>query len=133
MTLLSCCGIAALLLATPALAQTLGGYSPLSPTKTHPCGHGNQPACPPPPPPPITLSLAFDPPNPSIPDTSPVGTVLAQIIVTVSDGSVFMGSLGFGNPYISDNGFCAISGKTLILGIANPLDGLVQCTITATQ
>jgi hypothetical protein len=106
------------------------GAGPLSPPK---CGHGHFPPCPPPPPPPITLTLSFVPPDPSIPDNTPVGSLIAQIIVTVSDGSQFSGSLGFGLNG-SDGGFCAISGSTVILGVAAPMGASMQnCTITATQ
>lgn len=87
-----------------------------------------------PPPPPLTLSIAFDPAGPRIPSDTPIGTLLATITVTVSDGSPFSGALGFAAPYNSDAGICAIDGKTIILGAALPPGDSVQmCTITATQ
>jgi hypothetical protein len=52
----------------------------------------------------------------------------------MSDGSQFAGSLGFGSPYSSDGGFCAIAGHDVILGTPPPVGASVQnCTITATQ
>jgi hypothetical protein len=115
-----------LLLALPAASQPLTGMNLLS--AIH-CGNKHNP-CPPPAP---TLSIAFDPANPTIPDNTAVGAIIARIIVTVSDGSQFSGSLGFA-PDGSDAGICAISGSTVILGAALPLGASVQmCTITATQ
>lgn len=121
--------IIGLLVALPALAQP--ALQPLSPTH---CGHGHQPPCPPPPkpPPPVTLSITFNPAAPTIPDYTPVGSLIAQIVVTVSDGSRFTGSLGFAAPFSNGGGVCAISGSEIVLG-ANPPDGVVNCTITATQ
>jgi hypothetical protein len=80
------------------------------------------------------LAISFNPSNPTIPANTPVGTVLATIVVTVSDGSTFTGSLGFGSPYQSDGGFCAIVGQTVVLGAIPPVGASMQnCTITATQ
>lgn len=84
-------------------------------------------------PPPITLLVSFNPPAPMIPDNTPVGSLVAQIVVTVSDGSIFGGSLGFGAPFDNGGGLCAIQGSQIVLGVANPPDGTVNCTITATQ
>jgi hypothetical protein len=102
------------------------------------CGHGNQPDCPPLPPPPVpTPRITFNPSIPSMPDTSPVGAQITQIIVTMSDGSPFSGSLGYGSPYFNDGGICAIQGgspPTVILGAKFPPGQSTQyCTITATQ
>jgi hypothetical protein len=125
--------VAALLLALPAVAQH-PALRPLSPVK---CGRGHFPPCPPPLrllAPLVTLTIAFDPPEPVIPDNTPAGSFIADIIVTVSDGTVFSGNLGFGAPYDSDGGFCAIQGRQLILGAPPPPGASVRaCTITATQ
>jgi hypothetical protein len=81
----------------------------------------------------VTLTISFVPANPTIPDNTPVGSLIAPIVVAVSDGSDFTGSLGFGSNG-SDGGFCAISGHDVILGAQPPLGASVQnCTITATQ
>jgi hypothetical protein len=40
------------------------------------------------------LSLVFAPPNPSVPADAPIGTFVALVIVTTSDGSVFNGCEG---------------------------------------
>jgi hypothetical protein len=67
-------------------------------------------------------------------DNSPVGTFIADIVVSMSDGSQFNGTLGFGSPNFSDGGLCAIVGRTVVLGAAPPLGASMQnCTITATQ
>lgn len=102
------------------------------------CGHGSHPACPPPPPPPApTPRITFNPAAPSVLDTTTVGTQITQIIVTMSNGSQFAGSLGFGPPYFNDAGICAIKGgspPTVILGASLPPGQSIQnCTITATQ
>jgi hypothetical protein len=119
-------------LAVAQLAQQSNHPALQALSPTHPCGHGNQPPCPPPPPPPVTLSISFDPAMPTIPDNTPIGTVLTHITVTMSDGSIFTGSLGFGTPYGSDSGVCALQGMEVLLG-AVPPDGVQNCTITATQ
>jgi hypothetical protein len=113
--------LAFLLLASPLLAQELTGMDRLNALHTKK----------PPAPSPI---INFNPVAPSEPDTTPVGTLIAQIIVTMTDGSPFTGSLGFGSPYFSDAGICAIQGTNLILGAAPPRGSSTQyCTVTATQ
>jgi hypothetical protein len=94
------CLIIALVLAycAPAMAQ-----------HTHPCGHGNQQACPPPPPPPPTLTLTFNPLMPSIPSDTPLGTVVATATAAWSDGSAFTGTLMFAAPYADDGGTFVLS------------------------
>jgi hypothetical protein len=121
--------IAATLLLFVHSAAAQQALSPL-----HPCGHGHQPPCPPPPPPPspTPVGISFDPAMPSIPDNTAIGTPIVTISVRMSDGSQFNGSLGFGSPYGSDGGICAIQGMQVLLGAA-PLDGVQNCTITATQ
>src|SRR6516164_5031130 len=44
------------------------------------------------------MSLSFDPLNPSIARTTPLGTTMATIVATWSDGRPFTGTLGFGPP-----------------------------------
>ncbi len=76
--------------------------------------------------------INFNPPFPTVDASDPAGTVMAYIIVTMTDGSSFSGNLGFGPPYSSDAGFCVIQGTALLLG-ASPTDSSLQrCTITAT-
>jgi hypothetical protein len=52
--------------------------------------------------------IAFNPPAPSIPNTTPLGARVAQIIVTMTDGSPFAGQLSFGPPNQNDSGIYAI-------------------------
>ncbi len=119
---------AILVLASAASAAGLTGLARIN--ALH-CGHGHEPPCQPPPPVPV---INFTPIAPSMPDSTSVGTQFAQIIVTMSDGSAFSGTLGFGSPYSSDSGICAIQGTSLILGAALPAGFSTQnCTITATQ
>jgi hypothetical protein len=87
---------------------------------------------------PPTLSLSLTPSNPTIPNSSPGGTVVAQINATWSDGSPFTGILGFGTPYFSDNGTFAISGNNLIIDPNGPGVGpfgntIQNVTVVATQ
>jgi hypothetical protein len=71
-------------------------------------GHHNmQP--PPPPPPTLTLTLTFAPQMPSIPASTPLGTIVATVTAAWSDGSAFTGTLMFGAPYGDDGGTFALS------------------------
>jgi hypothetical protein len=64
--------------------------------------------------------ISFNPPSPSIPANAPRGTVVAAIQVTMSDGSAFTGTLGFGTPYLDDNATFTISGSNLIVNPSGP-------------
>jgi hypothetical protein len=114
--------ISTMLVALPALAQP-----------PYRCGRGHFPPCPSPSrQPSVSLTIAVDPAMPTLPDDTPVGTPIADIIVTLSDGSAFVGSLGFGFPYGSAAGFCALQGRQLLVGAPPPPGPSVQlCTITA--
>jgi hypothetical protein len=84
------------------------------------------------------LSLSFEPPNPSIPNTTPLGATVATIIATWSNGKPFTGTLGFGSPYSDSGGVFAISGNSLIINPSGPgvgaAGGTVEhLTIIATQ
>jgi hypothetical protein len=84
-----------------------------------------------------TLLLSMNPPNPNIPSTAPVGTIVGTLSATWSDGSPFTGTLGFSTPYGSDHGQFAISGNNLIVNSGANLSGdagtTQQVTVTATQ
>jgi hypothetical protein len=86
---------------------------------------------------PPVLSLSFDPPNPSIPNTTRPGTVVATIIARWSDGRPFSGRLAFGPPYWNDRGVFAISGNKLVVNPKGPgvaaAGGTIRVTIVATQ
>ena len=84
------------------------------------------------------LALNFDPPNPSITSSAPLGSVVATITASWSDGSPFTGSLSFGPPYSNDQGTFAIAGNQLIINPSGPgvsSDGTqtLNVTIVATQ
>jgi hypothetical protein len=67
------------------------------------------------------LILSIDPPNPSILSNPPLGSVVATITPSWSDGSSFTGTLSFGSPYSNDNGAFAISGNNLIINPVYPI------------
>jgi hypothetical protein len=72
-------------------------------------GSWTQTSAPPTPPPPATLTLTFNPQMPSIPDTTPPGTVVATATASWSNGAPFTGALMFGSPYADDGGTFALS------------------------
>ncbi len=83
-----------------------------------------------------TLSLSFNPPSPSIPATSALGTVVAQIVPAWSDGSHFTGTVAFALPYVSDGGCFSIDGNlNLITACDLSGDGgtVQNVTLSATQ
>jgi hypothetical protein len=85
-----------------------------------------------------TLLLSFNPTTPSVPANAPGGTVVATIVPSWSDGSLFTGTLSFGPPNSNDSGTFAISGFTLIVNPAGPglsADGgtTQNVTVVATQ
>jgi Domain of unknown function (DUF4082) len=84
------------------------------------------------------LNLSFEPPNPSIPSTTPKGATVAAIVPSWSNGQPFTGALSFGSPDSDAGGVFAISGNSLIISPSGPgvsgAGGTVeQVTIVATQ
>jgi hypothetical protein len=87
---------------------------------------------------PPSLCLSIEPPNPSIPNTAPLGATVATIIATWSNGQPFTGTLGFGSPYSNGGGVFAINGNRLIVNPSGPGVGgaggtVEQVTIVARQ
>lgn len=85
-----------------------------------------------------SLVLNFNPPNPSIPASTPLGSMVAAIIPSWSDGSPFTGTLSFGPPYSNDQATFAISGNNLIVnpsgpGISADANTVQNVTIVASQ
>jgi len=85
-----------------------------------------------------SLVLNFNPTNPSISAAAPLGSVVATINPTWSDGSPFTGTLAFAQPYSNDNGIFAISGHNLIVnpsgpGLSSDASTIETVTIVATQ
>jgi hypothetical protein len=68
---------------------------------------------------PPTLSLTFNPPNPSIPAAAASGTFVTTIVPAWSDGSPFTGSLMFASPNFSDNGCFSINGSLQLITACN--------------
>jgi hypothetical protein len=46
-----------------------------------------------------------------MPDTTPVGAVVATYTVTMSDGSPFVGAIGFGPPNFDAGGIFSLTGS----------------------
>ena len=67
------------------------------------------PPLPPPPPTPAVPVIAMTPSNLTIPDTTPLGAVVASFTVTMSDGSPFTGTVRLGAPDNDAGGVFAIS------------------------
>jgi hypothetical protein len=97
--------------------------------------HKHKPPPPPPPPPPPTLTISFNPPAPKVSESAPLATPVATIIITVSDGSLFSGTLGFGPPYGNGGGCFGIQVRTLIIACdlkaVLPTGGTLYTTVTA--
>jgi len=60
-----------------------------------------------------TLSVSFTPMNPSIPANAVSGSQVAAVNAMWSDGSQFMGTLGFTSPYGDDNGTFILAGNEI--------------------
>jgi hypothetical protein len=54
------------------------------------------------------LTLALNPPNPSIVSSAPLGSYVATVAATWSDGAPFTGTLSFGSPYSSGGAFSSL-------------------------
>jgi hypothetical protein len=85
-----------------------------------------------------TLVLNFDPPNPSVPANAPMGSMVATVVPSWSDGSAFTGTLSFAPPYSNDQGRFALSGTKLIINPSGPgltasANTVQNVTIVATQ
>jgi hypothetical protein len=65
-------------------------------------------AAPPPPPAPV---ITVTPNTPRVPDTTSLGAVVATYTVTMSDGSPFVGTIGFGPPNFDAGGIFVLTGS----------------------
>jgi Domain of unknown function (DUF4082) len=84
------------------------------------------------------LVLSFNPSSPSITSSTPLGSVVAAITASWSDGSPYTGTLSFGPPYSNDQGVFAISEDNLIInpsgpGVSSDANTTLNVTIVATQ
>lgn len=84
-----------------------------------------------------SLLLSFSPAAPSVASNAPVGTVVATVTASWSDGSPFTGTLGFAQPFSNDAGTFSLSGNSLVVASATNLaadGGTTQSvTVVATQ
>jgi Domain of unknown function (DUF4082) len=85
-----------------------------------------------------TLVLNFNPPNPSIPANTPLGSVVATVTPSWSNGSPFTGTLSFAQPYSNDQATFAMSGNNLIInpsgpGVSADSNTVQNVTVVATQ
>jgi hypothetical protein len=83
-----------------------------------------------------SLTLSFSPPNPNITSSTPLGSVVATVIASWSDGSPFTGTLSFGPPYSNAQGIFALLGDNLIINPSGSgvfSDATLNVTIVATQ
>ena len=92
-------------------------------------------APPPPPPPPAPAAVITVTPNtPQVPDTTSLGAVVATYTVTMSDGSPFIGTIGFGPPNLDAGGIFALTGSptsgNVIVNPSGPGVGPNLSTIT---
>jgi hypothetical protein len=78
--------------------------------------------------------ITYNPAAPILPDDTPVGTVVTNIIVTMNPPGTFTGTLRWGSPYGNDGGLFAISGHDIVLVAPLPIGSSVQHgTVVATQ
>jgi len=86
-------------------------------------------AAPPPPPPPQPV-ITITPNTPEVPDTTPLGAVVATYTVVMSDGSPFSGTVQFGAPFFDAGGIFALSGNNIIVNPNGPGIGPNLTSIT---
>jgi hypothetical protein len=91
-------------------------------------------AAPPPPAPAPAAVITVTPNTPQVPDTTSVGAVVATYTVTMSDGSPFVGAIGFGPPNFDAGGIFALTGSptsgNIIVNPSGPGIGPNLSTIT---
>jgi hypothetical protein len=86
-------------------------------------------------PPPPTLQMSFNPPDPAIASSAPIGTLVTTAVATWSDGSQFTGTYSFGSPYGNDGGLVMLNnGQVVVNGNLSGLGNTDQhVTVSATQ
>jgi hypothetical protein len=83
-----------------------------------------------PPPPPVQPVITVTPNTPVVPDTTPLGSVVATYSVVMSDGTPFTGTVRFGAPYYDAGGIFALSRNTIIVNPDGPGVGPNITTVT---
>jgi hypothetical protein len=106
-------------------------------------GAAPPPAPPSPPAPAQAPVITVTPNTPQVPDTTSAGAVVATYTVTMSDGSPFVGTIGFGPPNFDAGGIFSLTGSptsgSVIINPSGPGIGpnlstiTDQITLTATQ
>lgn len=66
------------------------------------------------------LKLTVDPPNPTLPSTTPLGATVAHITATWSDGAPFTGKLSFGAPNFGSGVYALDSNNNIIVDPLGP-------------
>jgi Domain of unknown function (DUF4082) len=85
------------------------------------------------------LSIISNPPNPTIPRTAPLGSIVAKLSAAWSDGAPFTGTLSFGAPNFNAGGVYAIDGDNNLIisplgpGVGSAGGTIGNITIIATQ
>lgn len=82
------------------------------------------------------LVISFNPAMPRELDSTPIGTVVSRVTVTLNPASAgqFTGKLMFSPPYGNDAGLLALSGSDVVLAQPFPIGSSVQnATIWVTQ
>jgi hypothetical protein len=74
--------------------------------------------------------ITVTPSTPTIPDTTPLGAVVAKFSAAMNDGSPFGGTVIFGAPYYDAGGIFSISGSNIIVNPSGPGIGPNMTTIT---
>jgi hypothetical protein len=83
---------------------------------------------------PVPIGITFNPAAPKIPWDSPLGMPVSDIAVTMSDGSAFAGTLGFGAPDYNASGCFGIQASRVVVACQLPdAGGIIQITVTAAQ
>jgi hypothetical protein len=89
--------------------------------------------------PPPTLSLAFNPAMPSIPQNLSPGSLVATAVASWSNGAAFTGTYAFGSPNQNDGGQFAINATTGAVTVgssglpASDANTTQNITVVATQ
>jgi len=84
----------------------------------------------PPPTPQLQPVITVTPSTPQVPDTTPLGAVVATYVVSMSDGTPFSGTVQFGAPNFDGGGVFALSGNNIIVNPNGPGVGPNMTTIT---
>jgi hypothetical protein len=87
---------------------------------------------------PPTLTVTFQPPNPSVSATAAIGSVVATAVPTWSNGAPFTGACSFASPYFSDNGMFSLGGSDnceILVGASLQSEGgtVQDVTVQASQ